>query len=535
MQRKIRLGIIGCGKIAGSHAQVIAETDLFDIVAICDSDEEVLKSFGESLKNDGIMMTTEYIVLLENPKVEAVLISTYTDSHVQLALASLNKGKHVLLEKPFAVDSHSFINLMKVAKSSNSVLYPALEYRHSDLMQTILAWSQKTDLQNPLFIQINEFRGPFVLPWFYDQKKSGGAINDKLIHFFDIAATLFAPSLPKSVFASGSQHVLKNKASIQTVDFGEIKLKEPTIVDNASIIIEFEDNKRLSCNLIMYQKPPVSGLTINITAQNGHFVNITDADSPHAQIHTNRNDLIEVLRVSDPKDSDINGFGHIGSKKLLLDFYEKIVNIESRRNKESLNEMIIAQLMCFAAEESIKKKVIIDFQKISQGFILQNPIHEGKEYELVAQKDTAEVPVRMGILGRFLRRKNTMPEVHIALSRRRLRRIVNIFKTKYKLGDIVKSNLTLKIITPIEASYIRVTPKSIVLNVENPTLPGDVYIEISVTEAGLIAFLKGESMIRQYVQGNIKMKGDLREGRRYKQFALSLIDEIKKLSLQRRL
>jgi len=534
MQQRVKLGIIGCGKIAGSHAQVIDEMDLFEIVAICDSDESVLKSFGESLKTEGIMMTTDYRVLLNNPSVKAVLIATYSNSHVQLALASINKGKHVLLEKPFAVDIHSFINLMKVARTSNIVLYPALEYRHSDLMETILSWSHKSDLNNPLFIQINEFRGPFVLPWFYDQEKSGGAINDKLIHFFDTAASLFAPSLPVQVFASGSQQVLKDKATIQTIDIGEVQLKNPTIVDNASIIIDFEDNKRLSCNLIMYQKPPINGLTINITAENGNFVNITDADSPHAQIQTNRNDLIEVLRINEPRDSDTNGFGHIGSRKLLQAFYEKVTDAVARKNKDILQSMIIAQLMTLATEESIKTKRVIDFRKFSEEFILRNPRSDGKEYELMSGVDTAEVPVRMGILGRFLRRKNTMSEVHIALSRRRLRRIVNIFRTKYKLGDIVKSNLTLKIITPKEASYIRVTPDSIILNIVNPTLPEDVYIEISVTEAGLVAFLKGESMIRQYIQGNIKMKGDLREGRKYKQFALSLIDEIKKLSLQKR-
>ena len=101
--KPVKLGVIGCGVIGKVHLRTAMESNVLDVVAVADRFEErtreVAREFSvEKTYSDGGK-------LLEDPNVEAVILALPAGVRTSLALHALEIGKHVLLEKPVAMDS----------------------------------------------------------------------------------------------------------------------------------------------------------------------------------------------------------------------------------------------------------------------------------------------------------------------------------------------------------------------------------------------------------------------------------------------
>ena len=100
---KIRVGVIGTGRIGKLHighlAQDIPEADL---VALCSLDHPSMDSLAEQF--NVAQTTDDYTELLGNPEIDAVLITSATNTHVEISQAAAKAGKHIFCEKPIALD-----------------------------------------------------------------------------------------------------------------------------------------------------------------------------------------------------------------------------------------------------------------------------------------------------------------------------------------------------------------------------------------------------------------------------------------------
>jgi predicted dehydrogenase len=99
----LRAAIVGCGKIADSHAQQILRIKGAEIVAVCDREELMAMQFCQRF---GVKQRyTDVGQLLETAKPDVVHITTPPQGHYQLAQQCLVKGAHVYVEKPFTLDT----------------------------------------------------------------------------------------------------------------------------------------------------------------------------------------------------------------------------------------------------------------------------------------------------------------------------------------------------------------------------------------------------------------------------------------------
>lgn len=141
--------------------------------------------------------------LFADPKVDIVSICTPTPSHVDLALAALEAGKHVLVEKPVDLDPQRIRDLDRAAREADRLCMPAMCLRFWP------GWDWLIDaVQSETYgaVRSASFRRLGTLPpWssgFYaDLEKSGGALFDLHIHDVDIALKLFG--VPQRVQAAG--------------------------------------------------------------------------------------------------------------------------------------------------------------------------------------------------------------------------------------------------------------------------------------------------------------------------------------------
>jgi len=115
--RKVKYAVLGLGWFGEKHCEALAAIPNVELHAVCTRNPERLrdiqKKFGVS------KVFTDYHAMLADPEVEAVSITTMWDQHAAPAIAALQAGKHVFLEKPMAstlADCDAIVNASKAAK-----------------------------------------------------------------------------------------------------------------------------------------------------------------------------------------------------------------------------------------------------------------------------------------------------------------------------------------------------------------------------------------------------------------------------------
>lgn len=106
----VRIGIIGCGVIGPSHIRGAEQTDLANIVAVADIDQEKAKKVAEEFNIGKVYFSAEE--LLNDAEVEAVVLALPTGFRFELALQTLAHGKHLLIEKPAAANMNELKQIM---------------------------------------------------------------------------------------------------------------------------------------------------------------------------------------------------------------------------------------------------------------------------------------------------------------------------------------------------------------------------------------------------------------------------------------
>ena len=123
---EIRLAIIGCGGNSGGHARRLKDKEEVEIVGCCDVSEEIVdiyieKHLSETRHDPGVYTSQEK--LLDETKPDAVMISTPHTLHFEQAMAALEAGCHVLLEKPMVTSlDHAYQLADKVAETGKILI-----------------------------------------------------------------------------------------------------------------------------------------------------------------------------------------------------------------------------------------------------------------------------------------------------------------------------------------------------------------------------------------------------------------------------
>ena len=119
MNMKIKAGLIGCD--LSLRAGMIFRNRTpgqFEFVAICDRDPEMLRRFHEQLPAEKCRDYSDYRDLLRDPEVNTVFIMVRDQYHEEMAVAALNEGKTVFLEKPMAISIEGCDNILRAAYES---------------------------------------------------------------------------------------------------------------------------------------------------------------------------------------------------------------------------------------------------------------------------------------------------------------------------------------------------------------------------------------------------------------------------------
>ena len=209
VSKKLRVGIVGCGWIADAHIAAYLKQPDVEIVAGADLVPGKADAFFKKHGIEGVKCYNscdEMIADNEALKLDAVSVCTYNRQHAPCAIAALEAGIHVLLEKPFTVTTEEAVEVMRAEKKSGKILSIGFQPRLDDNMKMVRDVVQSGVLGKIYYIQTGGGRRrgiptPFGTTFIEDKTAGLGALAD--IGCYSLDMVLNAIGYPKPLTVSG--------------------------------------------------------------------------------------------------------------------------------------------------------------------------------------------------------------------------------------------------------------------------------------------------------------------------------------------
>ena len=187
--KKLRVGVIGCGRISVMHFVSIGSIDEVELVACCDIKKERADA---AAKEYGVKAYTSYEEMLDTEKLDAVHLCLPHHLHCKVAIAAFERGVHVLTEKPMDIDYASAENAVKRAKELGVTFGVIFQCRYNNSAKLVkdavtggrlgkvisarstLTWTRPDD-----YYASSDWKGTW-------DKEGGGVVIDQAIHSIDL-------------------------------------------------------------------------------------------------------------------------------------------------------------------------------------------------------------------------------------------------------------------------------------------------------------------------------------------------------------
>lgn len=200
MQEIVRFGLIGCGRISPRHIQSLAQIPAGSLLAVADLIEARAQ---RAAHETGARPYTDYRRLLDRSDIDVVTICTPSGLHAGMAIEALQAGKHVLVEKPMALNLADADAMIAAAAQAGRRLGVVLQNRYNPPMQDLRRAVDGGRLGRLLL-------GNATVRWYRPQEyyedgwhgtwaMDGGALMNQSIHHIDALQWLMGD--PVSVFA----------------------------------------------------------------------------------------------------------------------------------------------------------------------------------------------------------------------------------------------------------------------------------------------------------------------------------------------
>jgi predicted dehydrogenase len=266
LAKKVRIGVIGTGGIAnGAHlpgySQIPEECEIF---ALCDIDPKALNKTAEKYPHVKHKFE-DYKRLLEMPEIDGVSVCTPNYVHIQPTVDALKAGKHVLCEKPIAMNAKQGAEMVATARKAGKILQIGYNSRFQPSNQALKRFIDAGELGNIYYARSQALRVRGIPGWgvFIDKSKQGGGpLIDIGVHMLDL--TLWFMGHPKPTYASGVTYQKFGKRGDVVGFMGQWDYKNFTVEDMAAALIRFENGATivLESSFVANLKEEVQNVTL---------------------------------------------------------------------------------------------------------------------------------------------------------------------------------------------------------------------------------------------------------------------------------
>ena len=303
--RRIRVAVVGCGRIAASHFKAIeAHRDALELVAVCDTDAATLDRAAESQQAAGYASLPE---LLRAGRADLLALCTPSGLHPQQAILAARAGCHVVTEKPMATRWSDGLQMVRECDAAGVRLLVVKQNRRNSTLQLLKRALDKRRFGRIYMVTINVFwsrpqsyyesarwRGT----WEFD----GGALMNQASHYVDLVDWLIGP------VESVQAYVATLGRNIQ-------------VEDTATVGVRWRSGALGSINVTMLTYPRNLEGSITIVGELGtaRVGGVAVNEIQHWEFATPDPDDAQVASASYQTNS-VYGSGHIG-------YYANVVRV----------------------------------------------------------------------------------------------------------------------------------------------------------------------------------------------------------------
>lgn len=233
--KKLKIGIVGCGGIAnGKHMPSLSMLPDVEMVAFCDMAEDRAVKAADQYGKKGAKVCIDYREIVNDPQIDVVHVCSPNRSHSSITVACLEAGKHVMCEKPMAINTAEARMMLAAAKKSGKKLTIGYNNRYKADSMYLKQICANGELGEIYFAKAHAIRRRAVPTWgvfLNEYEQGGGPLIDIGTHALDLTLWLMDNYDVKSVM--GNVYYKLNKKADAANAWGPWDPKEFTVEDSA--------------------------------------------------------------------------------------------------------------------------------------------------------------------------------------------------------------------------------------------------------------------------------------------------------------
>lgn len=249
---KLKVAIIGTGGISECHMRGYQLNPDVELYALCDINKERVEEKARKFNVPLERTFTDKCEMLERlPEIDMVSVTTWNSAHAECTIAALEAGKHVLCEKPMAMNATEAQAMKAAADKAGKLLMIGFVRRHGNDCKLL-----KEYIDSGFFGDIYYSKATYLRRngnpggWFGDKSRSGGGpLIDLGVHVIDLVRYLTGNRMPVSVYGATFQKLF-DRPNIKTVKgYTAASVSEKDICDVedlATALIRYDDGSVVS-------------------------------------------------------------------------------------------------------------------------------------------------------------------------------------------------------------------------------------------------------------------------------------------------
>lgn len=328
--RKIRIAIVGCGRISKNHfASIEKHAENMELVSICDDDELVLKEHQDKYKVPGYQNLKD---MLEKEKLDIVSICTPSGIHPGQVILVAKAGIHVMTEKPMATRWKDGVRMVRACDKAGVHLFVVKQNRLNSTLQLLKRAVEEKRFGKIHMVHLNVF---WTRPQeYYDQAKwrgtwefDGGAFMNQASHYIDLLDWIIGP-------VDKVQAMMSTTRDIEVEDTGVMNVRWR----NGAL-------GSMSVTMLTYPKNMEGSITILGEKGTVRIGGVAVNDIQHWEFDEPR-DYDEKIKTANYETTSVYGFGHPLYYKNVIDVMRGDAEPETdgREGLKSLEVLIAAYL-----------------------------------------------------------------------------------------------------------------------------------------------------------------------------------------------
>lgn len=329
--RKIRIAVIGCGRIAKNHfASIQQYPNDFELVAVCDNNQQALEQAKTEYQVTGYLSLTE---LLANEQLDAISLCTPSGIHPEQAIEVAEAGIHVISEKPMATRWKDGVDMVKACDKAGVRMFVVKQNRRNTTLQLLKRAMEEGRFGRIYMVNLNVF---WTRPQeYYDTAKwrgtwelDGGAFMNQASHYVDLIDWLIGP-------------VEKIQAMTGTL------ARDIEVEDTGVLNIKWRNGAMGSMNVTMLTYPKNYEGSITILGEKGTVKvgGVAVNEIQHWEFEDEQ-DYDKDIEQANYQTTSVYGFGHPLYYKNIIDVLrgECEPETDGREGLKSLEVLIAAYL-----------------------------------------------------------------------------------------------------------------------------------------------------------------------------------------------